>query len=61
MLKIDSLDQLEVVIESLDQLEAVSNMFSIFGSTSLENYSRWSNPKCNIHTIELSLEQPPMT
>ena len=48
-------------IESLDQLEVVSIMFSVFGSTSLEINSQWSSPICNVHTIEFSPEQPPIT
>ena len=48
-------------IESLDQLEAVRNLFSVVGSMFLENFSRWSSPMCNVHTIESSPEQPPMT
>ena len=48
-------------IESLDQLEAVSILFSVFGSTFLENNSQWSSPMSNVHTIESSPEQPPIT
>ena len=48
-------------IESLDQLEAVSIMFSVIGSTFPENNSRWSSPMCNVHTIESSSEQLPMS